>query len=80
MPPKKPLTEVLGENLERWRESKGITQINAAAMLGISQPAYSRIVHGRHNAKLDTIEQLSRVTKLTAAELLTPRVRNTEPS
>ena len=73
MPTKKTLNEILAENLERWRESKGLTQVNAAAILGISQPAYSRLTHCGLSVRLDTLEHYSKVTKLSPAELLTPR-------
>lgn len=60
----------LAENIKRLRESKGKTQKEVAAFMGISQQAYSQYESGKREPKFDTIRRIADAIGASMPELL----------
>lgn len=60
----------LAENIKRLRESKGKTQKEVAAFMGISQQAYSQYESGKREPKFDTIRRIADAIGVSTPELL----------
>ena len=56
--------------LARWRRTKQLTQIQASAVLGMSQAHYSRLECGRLYPGRETAKRIAARTGLTLAVLL----------
>ena len=65
------LTETFAENLEKSRYDLGLTQAEMSKKLGISLPAYKRIINGENQmASLDVIVSLYNLTGRLISEFL----------
>lgn len=60
----------LAENIKRLRESRGKTQKEVAAFMGISQQAYSQYESGKREPKFDTIRRIADAIGASTPELL----------
>jgi transcriptional regulator with XRE-family HTH domain len=59
-------------NVRRRRLTLGLTQLQVAEELGISQPSYAAIETGRRNPGLDVVEKVAKALDCEAADLLVP--------
>lgn len=66
------LVNIFCTNLRRIRKEKGVTQVEMAARLGVSQASYSYLERGGYAASLETIERVSSAIGIAAFELLVP--------
>lgn len=62
--------ENYGERLKCARKSKGLTQIQIAEQLGITQKSYQRMETGNHDLKMSTICKLCKTLEISADWLL----------
>ncbi len=67
---KNALTESIGERIVRLRKEKGITQIELAAALGVTQPVVSDYERGEIRLHGELIIQLAKILGTSADELL----------
>ncbi|MBW2703465.1 MAG: helix-turn-helix domain-containing protein [Deltaproteobacteria bacterium] len=65
-------TNVIGANLARLRNEKGLTQVAIAEGAGISRVAYSKIERGISRPKAETLRSLARALDVSIAKLVTP--------
>lgn len=70
----------LAETLRRKREEAGLSQVEMASRLRISQPTLNRLENGSQNATLKTLNQLCRAFRCEPGDLfrvgaLKPRSR-----
>ena len=56
--------------LKAWRHAHGLTQIDAAAKLGIEQGSYSKIERGRRVPRRDLLERIARETHVPLESLV----------
>ena len=76
--PRKPLyklnpidaRETIGQRLGRIRKSKGLTQVEIAKRIGITQVLYSNYERGRLRLSAEMVAQIARVLKTSADEIL----------
>ena len=61
-------------NIRRRRLTLGLTQIQVADALGMSQPGYAAIEAGRRNPSLDVVERVAEALCCEGADLLAPVV------
>lgn len=59
------------DNLERLRESRGLTQTQLAEMVGSSQPNISKIEKGIGNPTLDMIQRIAAALRVHPSQLFT---------
>lgn len=64
------LSGVFGRNVKAARVSKGLTQKEAARMIGVTQGYLSRIELGRHDSNLSIVERVAKRLGVDASELL----------
>ena len=60
----------LGENLNKIRKAKGISQGDIARTLGVSRGYISNIENGKTNPTLSTIAKLAKALKVSTVELI----------
>ena|GEM_PF-2438267 len=72
MPAKNTLHRIFCANLRQLRDLSGMTQVQVAEIMGVSQPAYSSLEGGRNCPSLDTVEDAAKAFQTTAPLLLTP--------
>jgi|GEM_PF-5177596 len=63
-------TKTAMPGLVRWLSDSGTTQDQLAGKLGVTAPAISHYVTGRHRPSLDRLLALSRITGLSIDDLL----------
>lgn len=72
------------EKLKKLRKSKGLTQLDMADKLGLTQPNYATFESGKNEITLSRLEKISEVFGISVLELLggeavsVPMVDNTE--
>lgn len=59
-----------GKRLKAARKAKGLTQVEIAAILGVTQGSYQRMETGNHDLKMSTIYQLCKTLNISADWLL----------
>lgn len=52
----------IGERLRQWREDRGLSQREAAAMLGVTQPAWCSYERDESTPRADAIQGLISLT------------------
>ena len=60
----------LGERLTQLRKERGVTQVEMAELLGVSQPVYSGYERGELRLHGELLVQLARILKVSADEIL----------
>lgn len=70
MPDQISFNTAIGRALHLIRKSKGLGQSYVAGRLGVSQPMYSQIEHGKINISLHQFIQLSRILEVSMFLLL----------
>jgi transcriptional regulator with XRE-family HTH domain len=74
IPPSKGSKESLGQRLARLRKARGMTQVELAQQVGLSQPNISEYERDTFRPNSDTLLSLAQVLKVSADELLGHRV------
>lgn len=59
-----------GKRLKAARKAKGLTQVEIAAILGVTQGSYQRMETGNHDLKMSTIYQLCKTLDISADWLI----------
>lgn len=59
-----------GNRLKYARKQKGLTQVELAEKLGLSQTSYQRMETGRHDMKLSTIYNICKALEISADWLI----------
>lgn len=62
----------LAEVLRRMREDAGLSQVEMAKRLGVSQPTLNRLESARQNTTLRTLAQLCRALRCEPGALFRP--------
>ena len=62
---------IVGKNIQRIRESKGISQQELAAKCNFEKSNMSRLEAGRVNPTLSTLEKVAKALDISLAELFT---------
>lgn len=70
---KSKLHRLFCENVKARRIELGLTQLEVAEKMGISQPSFAALESGRNGPTLVTIEELSFALHVNAAQLLLPQ-------
>lgn len=73
MPKNNPLKEVIASRLRLAREQAGLSQNQAAKLLGLQRPAISEIEAGRRKISADEIAQLSEIYDVDVSWLLSTK-------
>ena len=63
-------TKELAERIVKFRKERGITQIDLAAALGVTQPMISRFERGDFRISSDMVFKLAKLFAVTSDELL----------
>ncbi len=63
-------SRAIGERLARLRKERGITQVEMAEMLGVSQPNVSDYERGELRLHGELLAKLARILKVSADEIL----------
>ena len=58
------------ERLKYARKKKGLTQVELAELLGITQTSYQRMETGEHNLKMATIYNICKTLEISADWLI----------
>lgn len=61
----------VGKQIQKLRESKGISQQDLAAKCNFEKSNMSRLESGRVNPTLSTLEKIANALEITLAELFT---------
>ncbi len=59
----------IGNNLLKYRKSKGLTQAEVAEMADISDRTYANIERGEGNMRMDTMLNICKVLKITPNDI-----------
>lgn len=59
-----------GERLKYARKQKGLTQVELAEKLGLTQTSYQRMETGKHELKMATIYNICKTLNISADWLL----------
>ncbi len=62
---------IVGKNIQKIRESKGISQQELAAKCNFEKSNMSRLEAGRVNPTLSTLEKVAKALDVTLAEIFT---------
>lgn len=62
---------IVGKNIQKIRESKGISQQELAAKCNFEKSNMSRLEAGRVNPTLSTLEKVAKALEISLAELFT---------
>jgi transcriptional regulator with XRE-family HTH domain len=65
------LLRLFCQNLRMQRKLHGVTQVEMAERLGISQPAYANLEAGRNAPTLTTVEKIATALGVQPSDLLT---------
>ena len=71
-----PLNEYFRANVRHWRTFRGLTQLQLADRLGITQPSVAAIEAGKGAPSLETVARLAEALQVPAANLLLPPEEN----
>jgi len=64
--------KIIGANLRRIREAKGLTQSEVAELAGISRVAYRNIENNSSTPKVSTLQNIASAVKVKLQDLFTP--------
>jgi len=70
------IVNVFRENLRRLRKLSGITQVDMAARLGVTQGAYSKLERGDFVPTIVTVAKVAESLGTQPSALLTPAGKN----
>ncbi|MGI8950094.1 MAG: helix-turn-helix domain-containing protein [Chitinophagaceae bacterium] len=63
-------SELIGRNIKKWREFKGIKQDTLAQKLGITSAALSQIENGKSDISINRVEQIAEALEIDILLLL----------
>ena len=66
-------THNIGATIRKLRETKGLTQDQLAAAVGMMRSHISRIEAAKHRPTLETLEKIAKALKISVAELVARR-------
>lgn len=66
------MRKLVGRNVKRLREKRGLTQEGLAELSGFSQQYISGLEQGRRNPTVVTVYELARALGVTHIELMRP--------
>ena len=66
----RPLREIVGANLRRFRLERGVSQEALADLAGLHRTYVGSVERGERNVSIDNIERLADALRVTAAELV----------
>lgn len=66
------MRRIVGENVRRIRQVKGLTQEQLADISGFSQQYISSLEHGRRNPTVITLYELAQALGVSHVELVQP--------
>jgi transcriptional regulator with XRE-family HTH domain len=66
------LKRLLAEAFRRLRVESGLSQVEMARRLGVSQPTLNRLENGRQNVTVDTLGRLCRALRCDPGDLFRP--------
>ena len=67
------MRRLVGENVARWRQRRGLSQEALAEKSGFSQQYLSGLEQGRRNPTIVTVFELAQALGTTPVELLKPK-------
>lgn len=70
VPIKSELHQALCDNVKARRKELGLTQVEAADLMGMSQSSYNALERGGYQPTIHTIDRLAKVLDINAAVLL----------
>ncbi|WP_316797344.1 helix-turn-helix transcriptional regulator [Pedobacter agri] len=68
----------IGDHIKKCRVESGLSQADVAKLLNISTPAFCKIETGQTDLNLSRLLQISKLFKISAAELITGIIVGTE--
>ncbi|RZL41933.1 MAG: XRE family transcriptional regulator [Pedobacter sp.] len=68
----------IGDHIKKCRLESGLSQADVAKLLDISTPAFCKIETGQTDLNLSRLLQISKLFKISAAELITGIIVGTE--
>ncbi len=74
------MRKLVGANVRRYREAKGLTQEQLSELSGFGQNYLSDLERGRRNPTVVTVYELAQALGATPADLLTPKKDGPNPS
>lgn len=77
--PRMDMRKLVGANVRRCREAKGLTQEQLSDLSGFGQNYLSDLERGRRNPTVVTVYELAQALGTTPAELLTPKIDEPDP-
>lgn len=63
-------SELIGQNIRKWREFKNLKQDSLAKTLGITSSALSQIENGKIDISVNRIEQVAEALEMDISQLL----------
>lgn len=60
---------MIGDNIKRVREAKGLSQKEVISAIGMGAAQYSRIERGKTDPSVSTVEKIAKALGVTMAEL-----------
>lgn len=72
------LHQIFCENLKNVRARSGMTQLQVAELLGVTQPTYAEYESGRGSPSLDLVEKLAKAFKVDDPAKLLRRPRRSK--
>ena len=63
-------TQMILKNIKAIRESKNLTQVKVAGLMGITQPHYTRFERGLIKLDIETLLEFSKVVEMTIVEII----------
>lgn len=64
------IRDVIGSNLKRIREKKGLTQIEVAEAAGMNPHYYPRVERGEINITIDRLFKIVKALKIRSSDIL----------
>ncbi|MBE3586625.1 MAG: helix-turn-helix transcriptional regulator [Thermoanaerobacter sp.] len=61
---------MLGHNLKKIRQDKGLSQLKLSKLSGVAQSSISEIESGKSNPNISTLRKLASVLEISLDELL----------
>ncbi|HHW43811.1 MAG TPA: helix-turn-helix transcriptional regulator [Desulfotomaculum sp.] len=61
---------MLGHNLKKIRQNKGLSQLKLSKLSGVAQSSISEIESGKSNPNISTLRKLANVLEISLDELL----------
>jgi transcriptional regulator with XRE-family HTH domain len=61
---------MIGERIAKWRRTAGLTQAEAAGLLGVSPNTWARWERGERRPDVDRLEEIARVLGVSFSKFL----------